>query len=352
MAQDSTAAQMSVEPFAFDASSCLCCLPSLRAHRADVGCSCAELAVGELTVHVLTDGAITTDAAWVFPSVGGAELAAAFPGGRAALSFGCALLRTPELLVLLDTSLGIDGGAVSHLVQSTHPSAATPARPMRDLRELLAEVGVAPSEVDVVVHTHLHRDHTSWNVVPDERGGLSPCFPRAKHLVRRAELDYWGSTEAHRARCQFETNIAPLISAGLVHCVEGDATYDICPGVSLLPLPGHTPAHQIVQICSRGQRAFFVGDALHFLQQVERPDWSPRFDYDEEVAAEQRATLLARIERENATLIAPHFPFPGLGTLALQMTGNGGRGAMRFVPTSGIGSARRRQLWKECGECQ
>ena len=67
------------------------------------------------------------------------------------------------------------------------------------MRKLLAVVGVVPADVDFVCHTHLHRDHTSWNVVADpEGGGVVPLFANAKHVVQRAEHAYWSSSEALR----------------------------------------------------------------------------------------------------------------------------------------------------------
>lgn len=36
---------------------------------------------------------------------------------------------------------------------------------IRDLREALKSIDVEPKDVDYVILTHLHRDHTGWSMV-------------------------------------------------------------------------------------------------------------------------------------------------------------------------------------------
>ena len=280
------------------APGCLCCSPQLRAHRGDPKASTYTFKVGSFTLHMLTDFAATADAAWLFPTLS-PEALGAFPDGKVVLSYGCTLVLTGDRTVLLDTSLGC-----------VHPPIRTPtrvfeARPRGDLRELMKAVGVAPDDVDVVCHTHLHHDHTSWNVLPDPATGkLVPTFPKAKHLIQRAEFLYWGSTAELRERVAYDTNVQPIQEAGMVELVNG--LHEVCEGVTLELAPGHTPGHQVVRLCSGGERAYFIGDAMHqappslhaycwrrlpsiaiaevtFLlrqvQQVARPGWSPVFDW-------------------------------------------------------------------------
>ena len=174
------------------------------------------------------------------------------------LSFGCALLQvgvgTPEAMnILLDTSLGC--------VQPPLTKQMTKLRELRDLRHLLAAAGITPEEVNIVTHSHLHRDHTSWNVVPDGADGFRPLFTNAKHIVQQVEHDYWSSTETLRNRCHWDTYIAPLERAGMIELVEGNV--EIAPGVSFVLTPGHTPGHSVTQISSMGQMAYFIGDMCH-----------------------------------------------------------------------------------------
>ena len=71
----------------------------------------------------------------------------------------CVLLRSDETSVLVDTGAG------------PKPRAFLPDGEARLLDEL------APEEVDVVVHTHLHVDHVGWD----------GAFPNARYVVHEAD---------------------------------------------------------------------------------------------------------------------------------------------------------------------
>ena len=50
------------------------------------------LTLGDFTLHMFTDGAVTTSAQWMFPFLTNEQCMDAFPDGKAVLSYGCALL--------------------------------------------------------------------------------------------------------------------------------------------------------------------------------------------------------------------------------------------------------------------
>jgi glyoxylase-like metal-dependent hydrolase (beta-lactamase superfamily II) len=54
-------------------------------------------------------------------------------------------------------------------------------------RDSLANAGVKPEEIDMVINTHLHFDHAGGNTRLVD-GRLTPTFPNAKYVVQRAEL--------------------------------------------------------------------------------------------------------------------------------------------------------------------
>ena len=283
-----------------------------------------RLQIGAVSVTMLTDGAVTCPASWMFPALSEAERAAAWPDGQASLSFGCVLLQATGLTILLDTSLGCIDPPIGPQMKE--------ARPQRDIRELLKQAGVTPDDVDVVCHSHLHRDHTGWNVVLDDnvRDLAIPLFRKAKHLVQRAEYAYWTSAEQLKQRIAYTTNVRPLEQAGMLTLIDG--THEICPGVQLQLAPGHTPGHQVCVIRSEGASAYFIGDLLHTLPQVAHPEWSPVFDWGSSggVSGMVRRAVLGRIADEDAMLLSPHLPFPGAGTI--KRTQVDGHEVMRYVP--------------------
>ena len=348
---------------------CLCCCPRWTAHGEAAGAGICSFWLGALRVTILSDAAATCDAAWMFPTLA-ADALSAFPEGKAVLSFGAVLVQTSDgKNILLDTSIGCIAPPLSAAMSRT--------RPLRDLRTMLQRVGVAPDDIHVVCHSHLHRDHTSWNVVPapDGSGGLVPTFPNAKHLVQRAEVAYWASDEALRARVAYDVNIAPLEASGQLQLVDG--TYEVCAGVSLEPAPGHTPGHQICRLSDAdgavarlggsgggveggggGGTAYFVGDLLHQVQQVAQPEWSPSFDWSATAAATTRSSVFRRLAAEGALLVSPHLPFPGVGRIERAgraddaLPASSAARGLRFVSGSGLRFVSQAALCMPCEPCE
>jgi len=101
----------------------------------------------------------------------------------------------------------------------------------------LEGTGIAPEEVDTVVLTHLHGDHTSNN----------DLFPNAEVLAHVDEIPPRG--------------IEPVIEEG-----------EICDGVGLIHTPGHTRGSMSVLV--EAERTYVMtGDALPTRENYDR--WIP-----------------------------------------------------------------------------
>jgi glyoxylase-like metal-dependent hydrolase (beta-lactamase superfamily II) len=215
------------------------------------------------------------------------------------LNFGAWLLRSEGRNVLFDTGIGTRGAM---------RLAEEPVLP-----EVLRASGVMPEEVDLVVISHLHFDHTGWNTV-DIDDGTVPLFPNARHVVQQAEWEYWTASEELRAAANYDTALAPIEAAGLLDLVEGE--HEVTAELTTIPTPGHTPGHVSMVVASAGERAYVIADAAHHRVQVSEPTWSPGADVDAEQSSKTRAALFERIEREDALLASGHFDFPGFGHVA------------------------------------
>lgn len=212
------------------------------------------------------------------------------------LNFGAWLLRSEGRTVLFDTGVGTRGPM---------RLAEEPALP-----EVLRATGVLPEEVDLVVISHLHFDHTGWNTVDGDEGPV-PLFPNARHIVQQSEWEYWTADEERRSAASYDAVLAPIEAAGLLDLVEGEQT--VTSELTAIPTPGHTPGHVSMVVASGGERAYVIADTAHHPAQVSEPSWSPGADVDPEQASRTRAALFARIEREGAVLASGHFDFPGFG---------------------------------------
>src|SRR6476660_2944099 len=92
---------------------------------------------------------------------------------RIPFAIHCILARSQQQTVLIDTGYG---GKMSPLDRAAH--AAEPGDP---IIESLAVLGVQPADIDVVVFTHLHWDHSGGSTHWDKSRRAVPTFPNATH---------------------------------------------------------------------------------------------------------------------------------------------------------------------------
>ena len=100
--------------------------------------------------------------------------------------------------------------------------------------------GVAPCDIDLVLRSHLHLDHTGW-MTRAVKGGWQPTFPGRRHLISQTEIDYW-TTHNRRHEWMVESlddTLRPLLDAGLVDGIAPG--HKLGEGLRLLPLVGNSP---------------------------------------------------------------------------------------------------------------
>jgi glyoxylase-like metal-dependent hydrolase (beta-lactamase superfamily II) len=142
------------------------------------------------------------------------------------------------------------------------------------LVESLAENGVVPNQIDVVVNTHLHFDHAGGNTkLAGERA--VPAFPNARYVVQANELAHAASPSERDRASYFPENFTPIQEAGQWDLVDGDA--EILPGISVVRIPGHNADIQAVRISGDGRTVFFVADLIPTRHHIPLP-WIMAFD--------------------------------------------------------------------------
>jgi glyoxylase-like metal-dependent hydrolase (beta-lactamase superfamily II) len=223
------------------------------------------------------------------------------PRGLYPMAVTCFLLRSAGKTILVDTGIG---------------RRRRPNMPLGNLNDSLAEAGVRPDEVDVVLNTHLHVDHVGWNTIDKDDGTREIFFPKAKFWFQQGEWDFWMTPakladpgNAHLVEC-----VEPLKDTGRITFADKEQAID--EHLTFIPTPGHTPGHVAIGIVSQGERAVIVGDASHHAVQLLHPDWSPSFDTDPVLAGKTRAKLFDFAIDEGRTWMAGHWEHPGMGRLA------------------------------------
>jgi glyoxylase-like metal-dependent hydrolase (beta-lactamase superfamily II) len=187
------------------------------------------------------------------------------------LPVNCVLLRGDDTNVLVDTGAG------------PKPRAFFPDGDAHLLDEL------APEDVDVVVHTHLHIDHVGWD----------GAFPNARYVVHEADWAYFMSDQSLAERPHLRVKVLPLEPR--FERVTGET--EIAPGIHVQPAPGHTPGHMIV----RAGPFAAIGDLVAQELQVVDPDLVFVNDMDAGVAAATRRHVIAELAEAGAAVIAGHF---------------------------------------------
>lgn len=224
-------------------------------------------------------------------------------GGLAAApirtAVNCFLVNTGAKLVMIDC-----GGA-----KMLGPTAGR-------MPAALAQLGLAPEQVDEVYVTHMHGDHLHGSVTPE--GGR--LFPNAVLRISKPDVDYWASPEVEAA--------APANQKGrFVAAKRAVAAYgerlqpfelgaELTPGIRSVPAVGHTPGHSCYLVSSGDARLLLLGDTLHVGPvQFARPEITVGFDFRQDDARVRRQELFEMAVKDRLLVGAVHLPFPGIGRM-------------------------------------
>ncbi len=213
---------------------------------------------------------------------------------RVPVATNCLVVRGRGFNLLIEAGLGDKFGAKEHAIYGIERA--------RGLLESVVAVGLHPEEITHVILSHLHFDHCGA-AVRRPGGGLQPAFPRARHIVQAAEVEVWRHPDPRSKPSYLVDNFAPLLEAGLVDTVSGEA--EVLPGIRVEPTGGHTAGHQVVHLESDGERALFAGDLIPFRAMLKQ-NWVSGLDLFPLQTMEVKARLLGRVARDRALLWLYH----------------------------------------------
>lgn len=219
-------------------------------------------------------------------------------------------------LVSQHTSTVVDTGAELVLVDTGSGPSGLPQTGI--LVDNLRRIGIQLTDVDVVVLTHGHPDHSGGTVTASG----NPLYSNARYVMAQEDWDFW--TDAERVRAEappeladafltnVENNLLPL--EGMIELIGFDE--EIIPGVTSVDARGHTPGHMALRVESDGERLWVMGDvalndvAVPFPEVIGLPDTNP------EQVVETRRRLYSEIADTGELAVFNHFhPFPSLGEI-------------------------------------
>lgn len=187
------------------------------------------------------------------------------------------------------------------------------------LKAMFAETGQAwddlnqESPTDIVL-PHMHADHLGAFA----EGAI---FPDAKVHVAKAEWEFWtnkGLADAVPEDQRPMVQVIQQVAASFTdRVVLHDGATELAPGLSLEPLPGHTPGHTGIRLTADQHALLIIGDAVISENlQFANPGISYALDGDAEQAIKTRRELLQACAQDSTTIAATHFAFPGIGKVS------------------------------------
>lgn len=222
---------------------------------------------------------------------------------RIRLAANSLLVRASGKIILIETGNGTKWDAKLRDIYAVQPG--------DPLREALAATGVRPSEVDIVINTHLHFDHAGGNT-RIENGRAVPAFSNAVYYVQLEELEHAAHpTERDRAS-YFEENFQPMTDSGQWRLLDGDG--EVLPGISVQRIPGHNAGIQAVKLTGGGKTLVFVADLIPTRHHVALP-WIMAYDLYPMQTLETKRRWLADIISNQWMVVFGHDPDCAAATL-------------------------------------
>lgn len=118
-----------------------------------------------------------------------------------------------------------------------------PARELQTMEQGLANLGLKPEDIDILILTHLHHDHAAH----------ARDFPRARVVVQRKELEFARNPHPMFSRVYLKEHIDGLN----FEVVDGDTR--VVEGVDILFTPGHAAGGQSVAVDTPKGKAIIAG---------------------------------------------------------------------------------------------
>jgi glyoxylase-like metal-dependent hydrolase (beta-lactamase superfamily II) len=226
------------------------------------------------------------------------ELAADHESEPVPLSINAYLINTGSHLVLIDTGAGELFGAASSVLLSN-----------------LRAAGYQPEQIDTILLTHIHADHSGGLSV----GGVRR-FPNATVYVDQRDVEYFVTRQdrpdepdtLRRQVNQSRATIDPYLAAKKVAPITGNG--EVIAGITSLSQPGHTPGHRAYLVQNSGHSLLVWGDVIHSSEvQFAHPSVTVVYDTTPSEAARTRMREFQFADDRGVVVASAHISFPGLG---------------------------------------
>jgi len=171
---------------------------------------------------------------------------------RVKLDLNLLLVKTEEENVLIDAGMG-------NALSEKHKKIYGIEKPS-NLEGKLSKLNLTPEDIDLVILTHLHADHSGGVVKLDESGKKAPRFPNARHIIQIKEWNDAMSPDERTSVTYLTENFKLLKEHDLLELVDGEK--EVAKGIKVKNTRGHTPGHQVVFIEDGNNKILWPGDII------------------------------------------------------------------------------------------
>jgi len=253
--------------------------------------------LGKFEIDPLSDGTFALDGGQMFgvvPKVLWEKRMRGDERNRVRLGLTCLLVRTGKQNILVETGIGDKFGPKLTDIYGVEHTTTLPAE--------LKKRGLEPSDIAIVINTHLHFDHCGWNTQVKD-GQIVPTFPNARYYIQRGEWEHACNPSDRDHASYVEDFFMP--AQAQTEFLDGDR--EIVPGVRVELVPGHTRHMQCVRVESEGQLCYFISDLVPTQAHLSYP-WIMSFDLFPLETLVNKQRLLPELALLEAVVVFPHDP--------------------------------------------
>lgn len=231
-----------------------------------------------MTIYPLKDGdfSVNKNKDFIYLSEAGDT-----PGLKMAVQPFC--VKTEKHTILLDAGIGYFENGIPKIVLNLQAN------------------GIAPEAIDLVLLSHLHKDHIE-GLVAKNVDGWKLNFPNAKVYLQKREYDF-AMSKAGSPSFDMETLAFIIENANIVWMSENQG--NITEEISFEVTGGHTPFHQVFWIKEDGKIVFYGADNLPQAGYL-KFHIAYKTDYDGKTAMEQRQRWEVQAQKEHWQILFYH----------------------------------------------
>ena len=219
----------------------------------------------------------------------------AYKGELMGMIYGCFALKNNETgeVIMVDTGLA----SQEDIAKYDYPFRRMEGAP--NLKDVLADKGIDPSQVKTIIFTHPHQDHC-FNL---------ELFPNASMYVQKVELQHAATPTKVEAK-SYQKYDRPGLPAwarafGRLITIEGDRK--LMDGIEILFTPGHTPGSQTVVVDTEKGKYLLVGDNFYTMEQFTECRMNGNFT-DLEGWYTSRDKVIRYMEEHGGQILCVHNP--------------------------------------------